>query len=202
MGEDLLSQEGQGNAAAFFHVRTILGVIASLAMARILTGLARFVQSRNRKEIYIIHILWAISLFIFVMHFWWFEFILGRIERWPFEFYTFIILFAALHFFISALLLPDKLDEGETYEQYFHRQRAWFFALFVLLLAFDTVDSLLKGQAYFAMLGWPYLMRQALFVLIALIAIWTDNRRFHLFAVIFVLAAQLWWVSARYAILV
>ena len=202
MGEGLLSQTGGGNEPAFFHVRMILGVITSLAMARILTGLARFVQTRNREEIYTVHILWSVSLFIFVMHFWWFEFVLGNVERWPFEFYAFLILFAALHFFISALLLPDKLDEGETYEKYFHRQRTWFFALFVLLIAFDTVDSILKGQAYFATLGLPYLMRQALFVLIALMAIRTDNRSFHLFAVIFVLAAQLWWVGARYAVLV
>lgn len=202
MGEDLLNQAGGGNEPAFFHVRMILGVITSLALARILTGLARFVQTRDREEIYPVHILWSVSLFIFVMHFWWFEFILANVERWPFEFYAFLILFAALHFFISALLLPDKLNEGETYEGYFHRQRGWFFGLLVLLLVFDTLDSFLKGQTYFATLGWPYFARQVCFILLALIAMRVENRRFHFFAVFFVLAAQLWWVGARYAVLI
>lgn len=184
---------------AFFHVRMVLGVITSLAIARILNGLAKFVQARDKQEVYSVHLLWSLSLFIMVLHFWWFEFALSRIEVWPFEAYAFLMLYAALHFFISSLLFPDCLDDGETYESYFHSRRAWFFGLFALLFLCDMIDTAFKGWDHFKALGDLYPVRQIFFALLALSAIWIDNRRYHFGVVLIVIASQIWWISTRYA---
>ncbi|MGB7370325.1 hypothetical protein [Erythrobacter sp.] len=184
---------------AFFHVRMVLGVITSLAIARILNGFAKLVQTSKKEIIYSVHLLWSLLLFLLVLHFWWFEFALSSVEVWPFEAYAFLILYAALHFFISSLLFPDHLEDGETYESYFHSRRGWFFGLFALLFIYDMIDTAFKGWDHFRALGNIYPVRQVFFAALALSAIWIDNRRYHLGVVLVVIAGQIWWISTRYS---
>jgi hypothetical protein len=80
-------------------------------VTRLLTGLARFVQHSVRDRIYLAHLAWAFFLLLAIVHFWWFEFGLQRIGVWTFEIYLFVICYAALFFFLVALLFPDRMDE-------------------------------------------------------------------------------------------
>lgn len=67
------------------------------------------------------------------MHFWWFEFGLKRIGVWTFEIYLFVISYAALFFFLGALLFPDRMDEYSGFAEYFHPRQKWFYGLLAAL---------------------------------------------------------------------
>ena len=90
--------------AQFVHVRIIIGIVTGLCVTRLLTGLARFVQHPVRDRIYLVHLAWAFFLLLAIMHFWWLELGLERIGVWTFEIYLFVICYAALFFFLGALL--------------------------------------------------------------------------------------------------
>lgn len=182
----------------FSHIRVILGVITSLAIARILNGLARFAQNRRRNRPYIVHTLWSFFMLLLIAHFWWFEFALASVAYWPFEAYVFLIFFASLHFFTAALLFPDELEVGDTYEEYFFEHRGWFFGFLAALFAFDLVDTWLKGWSHFASLGPFYPIHQIIYVILSLAAIRSSSRRFHFLLVILFLVAESAWILWRY----
>jgi DMSO/TMAO reductase YedYZ heme-binding membrane subunit len=79
----------------FIHIRIIIGIVTGLTVTRLLTGRARFVQHPSRDRIYLVHLGWALFLLLAIVHFWWFEFGLARIEVWTFEVYFFVICYAA-----------------------------------------------------------------------------------------------------------
>ena len=65
--ESIASQE------AFIHVRMIIGVVTGLSMARLLSGLARFVQHPARPRVYPTHVIWAVFMLLATTNFWWWE---------------------------------------------------------------------------------------------------------------------------------
>ncbi len=179
---------------AFFHIRMILGMITSLAVARLLTGVARFVQHPGRDAISILHLGWVAFLLIAVMRFWWFEYALSRIGTLTFAQYAFVGGFAALHFLLATLLFPEDIREYDGFQGYYDAMHSWFFGLLAMLFAVDAIDTWLKGAAYIQATspGYPY-------VQIALIAgaILAAFLRYRVWDVAFLsvaVALQFFWI--------
>lgn len=185
----------------FFHLRVIIGLVAGLTMTRLLTGLARFVQHPSRPQIYPIHLGWCIYLLLSVMLFWWFEYGLVVVERWRFEAYLFVTGYAALYFFTSTLLFPDRMDDYDGFADYFHKRQPWFYGLLAAIFLADMVDTSLKGPAHLAALGPLYLWRQSLLAVLAVIAAFVKDRRYHAAFVLLALLAQLAWIIQHFEVL-
>lgn len=177
---------------AFFHVRVVIGLVAGLCITRLLTGLARFVQHPARLQLYPVHLGWVVFLLLAVMHFWWFEFGLDRVEVWTFELYLFVVGYASLFFFTSTLLFPDRMDEFAGYADYFHARQGWFYGLLAAIFLTDIADIAVKGVAHWRALGPSYVAVDAGLAVLALVAMRVRDRRFHAAFVILALAAQLW----------
>ena len=64
----------------------------------------------------------------------------------------------------------------------------------------DVFDSLLKGSAFMASLGTEYYLRNAAYVLLALIATRTRNARYHQAFALAAFAYQLAWIVRRYEV--
>lgn len=186
---------------AFEHVRVIMGVVTSLAMTRLISGLAGFVQHPTRRKVHPTHLLWSIYMLLGVMHFWWFEFALGRTAVWTFELYLFLISYAIAFYFTCALLYPDGLDEYGGYRDYFRARRGWFYGFLALLALLDLVDSWVKGPEHFRALGPVYPYRQAMIALAALAAIGIRHDRFHLGFAVAALIAEVWWILSHFRVL-
>ena len=77
--------------ALFGHIRIVIGMVISLSLARLLTGLALFIQHPGRNKVYWVHLGWTLSLFIFILHFWWWEFRLQSLPEISFGIYLFLI---------------------------------------------------------------------------------------------------------------
>jgi len=187
---------------AFYHIRLVLSMITSLAVARLLTGLARFVQHPDRNAIYLLHLCWAGFLLIAVLRFWWFEFALTGIETVTFARYAFVSGFATLHFLLATLLFPDDIREYAGYRGYFEARRRWFFSLLALLFAVDLVDTWLKGPDYIALTS-PYFPLFGLILITgALVSVFVANRVWNVaFLAVSVLIQIMWifWLPTAYA---
>lgn len=184
-----------------FHIRTVFGVVVGLSIAHLLAGLARLVQHPGQTKIYPVHIGWVIFLFTAVLHFWWFEFRLSYVQRWTFEHYLFITLYAALYYFLCSLLFPDKMGKYAGFSDYFHSRQKWFYGLLASLFAIDVIDTFWKGTEHFHALGPEYPIRQALMCMAAIIAMFIRQQWFHMVLVIVMLIAQFHWILSYLQVL-
>ncbi|MFO1210129.1 MAG: hypothetical protein U1E40_13050 [Amaricoccus sp.] len=185
---------------AFFHVRVIIGLVAGLCITRLLSGLARFVQHPARPQIYAVHLGWVVFLLLAVMHFWWFEFGLGRIEVWTFELYLFVVGYASLYFFTSTLLFPDRMDDYAGFADYFHARQRWFYGLLAAIFLVDILDTRIKGLAHWRDLGAGPLAADAVLAILALVAMRVRDRRFHAAFVLLALALEVWRILRQFAV--
>lgn len=164
----------------FEHCRLVLGMVLSLSVARLLNGLARFIQHPRRTKIFWPHILWAFTVLLHLVHFWWWEFRLVHLTQWTFEIYALLILYTIDIFLLCSLLFPDDIQEYTGFEDYFMSRRQWFFSIFAASVLLDFWDTALKGREYFLALGWEYPVRNVVYLLACMLAIWSKNRRVQL----------------------
>jgi hypothetical protein len=186
---------------AFTHIRLILGFVVSLSLARLLTGFARFVQHPEKLRPDAVHLLWALSVLLLLVHFWWWEFWLGAIATWTFGLYAFLLLFTFQLFALTTLLFPDNIAEYKGYGEYFMDRRAWFFGLFASVQVFDMADTLIKGANHASQYDWTYWAQDGGTLLAAIIAIFVANRVYQLAFVVVNLAVQIWFIASAFSTL-
>ena len=167
----------QSNSDLYFHIRVVISIIVGLCITTLLNGFARFVQHPKRAKVSLLHLGWAASLLLWVIHFWWWEYRLTLVEQWTFATYFFIILYAILFYFLCTLLFPSDLNDYSGYEDYFLSRRKWFFSFLAATFIADIIDTSLKGSAYLHSLGIEYLIRIAVGLAVCCIAMFTRNRR-------------------------
>ena len=185
----------------FSHVRAIVGIVIGLCISRLLNGVAQFLQHKRKRELYAIHLTWIAFTLLTVVHFWWFEFYLRGNPVWNFEIYMFVIYYAALHFLLAALLVPDNIYEYHDYREYFLSIRKYFFGLLAAFYLTDGVDTRIKGAEYFRSLGVEYPAQIFGFVILSLFAIKTRNRTFHTIFAIGALIYETSFVLRKFAVL-
>ena len=182
----------------FEHCRLIVGMVISLAVARLLNGLARFVQHPKKVPVFSVHLAWCFSILLFIMHFWWWEFALLEIKQWTFVAYILIFSYSVLFFLLCSLLFPDQMDEYKGFEDYFMSRRKWFFGIFALTFLLDFSDTWLKGGTYFASLGLEYPIRNAIYIGLCIAAMFIASRKFQLSFVIASIIYQLSYIFRLY----
>lgn len=190
-----------GHPEYFAHVRTIIGMVLGLSLARLVNGLTRFVQHPGTIKIYPVHLGWVIFLFITIAHFWWYEFHLSRISVWTFPLYGFLLFYAMVFAALTALLFPDHMYEYKGFEDYFEQRKRWFFGLLALAFLLDIGDTLIKGDDYLQSLGTEYLIRQVAFVVLSIAAVLITSKKLQMVLVLAAISYQLSWILRLYVIL-
>jgi hypothetical protein len=189
------------HAEYFGHVRTIVGMVLGLSLARMVNGLIRFIQHPGTIKVYPVHLGWVIFILITIVHFWWYEFHLSRVPVWTFPLYGFLIIYTMTFAALAALLFPDHMADYKGFEDYFEQRRRWFFGLFAFASLLDVADTLIKGTDYFRSLGSEYPVRQAAFIAISITAATITSKRAQLFIVCAVILYQVSWIIRLYDIL-
>lgn len=181
-------------AQLFIHLRIPMGTVVGLGMARLLLGFAGFIQHPGRAKLYPVHLMWGASLFLMLVHFWWWEFALIHKTDWSYIEFIFLIAYCTALFLLSVLLFPDDVKEYGGYEEFFIARRAWFFGLLALTIVFDVFDSSLKGPDYLANFDLEYTVQVPLGIAFCAIAILTRNRYYHYAIALAQLLYQLSWI--------
>jgi hypothetical protein len=168
----------------FNYVMVLASVIVGLAVAHLLTGVAKMVQEPDRSKLYWVHLLWIFLMFHNALFWWWWEFGLAGIHRWTFELYVFVLYFAVLLYLICAILVPSTLGSYADYRAYYFSRRRWLFGLLFAFSLFDFVDSATKGWAHLQSLGWPYYTSVTIRSLLLLVAMKSRSEKVHAVIVI------------------
>lgn len=168
-----------GAEQLFTHIRVIIGVVLGLGLTHVLRHLAHIVEHPRLARTWWVHLIWAFSTFLYLVHFWWWEFHLNTISHWNFTAYLFVILYAVLLYLLCALLFPEDLSGYDGFRDYFLSRRQWFFGVLAIAYLLDFVDTWMKGTAHLHALGAEYIVRGVVFVVLCLVAMRTRNERFH-----------------------
>jgi hypothetical protein len=180
------------------YILGLMSIVIGLAMTQLLSGAAEIAQQAKPVRTYWIHTLWMVNLFITLIHFWWWEFGLMRIQTWTFLPYTFVICFAVLLYFLVALLVPQRLQEQADLKEYFYARRGWFFGTMALIQVVDFGDTLVKGWSYFVSLGPEYPIRNLAIFGLCIIAIWTRKEWFHSILAVLLTGYQVLWIMRHF----
>lgn len=186
----------------FQHIRVVIAIVLGLGITRLLNGIARFIQHPAENPVYPVHLGWVATLLLTLIHFWWWEFELIENPRWTFEIYLFVISYAILLFLLCGILFPETLTGYSDYEDYFFSRRKWFFSIFAATIAFDVLDSLIKGPAHFALFATEYEFRVPIYLALCATAAWTSNRAFHMAFVLGGLVYEISWIVRLFNTLV
>lgn len=130
----------------YVYIRTVMSMVIGLSLAQLLTRLAGFVQAPGKHRVYFVHLGWVLSMFLFIIHFWWWEYRLQSVAEISFGVYLFLICFCCLFYFLCVLLNPPSIEDYGGFEEYFISRRRWFFGLLAVTYAVDLIDTLLKGR--------------------------------------------------------
>jgi hypothetical protein len=165
------------DTSQFLHVRVLVGIVLGLGITHLLKGAAGIVQHPSREKIYWIHLGWVLSVFLSLIHFWWWEFELRNVPSWTFELYFFVTCYAMLYYLLCALLFPGRMSDYSGFKDYFLSRRRWFFGILALTYAADFLDTWIKGEQYLARFGVEYPIRNGVYILLCLVAAsWRDMR--------------------------
>jgi hypothetical protein len=164
---------------AFEYISVLTSIIIGLGMAQLLLGVSRLIQDPEHVKPYWVHLSWVLTMFIYSVFWWWWEFNLNQIEVWTFGAYLLVILYAFLVFLMCTLLSPVNLSGYDRFEEYYYAKRAWIFGTFLVMQFVDSGVSLIKGMDYFSELGILYFVGQPLIAICSAIAIATRNKCFH-----------------------
>jgi hypothetical protein len=189
----------QPNPELYSHVKVVISIIVGLCITTLLKGFAQFVQHPRRNKVSILHLGWAASLLLGIIHFWWWEFRLSMIQQWTFAIYFFVILYAILFYFLSKLLFPSDLTDYAGYEDYFLSRRRWFFGFLAATFIADVIDTDLKGSAYLHSFGLEYPIRITASIILCVIAMITKNRRIQLTLLTLYVLYQISFIVRVYA---
>lgn len=184
--------------AIYLNVRVLLGIIIGLGLTHLLRHVARIIEHPGRYRVYWVHLVWVASVFLFLLHFWWWEFRLSAMTSWSFAAYLFVALYALLLYLLCVFVLPESLEDYTGWRDYYYARRRWFFGTFALIYVFDLADTWLKGGAYFESLGPEYPARMVVHVVLFLVAIATPRPGFHAALAVLVLLYQVSWIVRLY----
>jgi len=126
------------------YVRLISGTLLGLTLGRLLNGVAKFVQQPKSHKINILHALWAFFICASVTLFWWDEaHTFGKVQ-WTFSTYLFQIAYCGSFLFLTAVLLPDSVDDHADHYSYFIAQRHWFYSVLIISYVLGIADTVIK----------------------------------------------------------
>jgi hypothetical protein len=174
----------------FSYLSVLISIVLALGMTRVLSGVGQMLRAESRRDIYWVHAVWVVNLFLFLVVAWWVFYRWRFEQQWTFFLFCFVLIAPTILYLAALLLFPaaeDATGSREDYRKHFYANHRRFFLLLSLFVPVDVVDTLLKGVPHFAAQGPQYIVSSLVFFSLLLTAAWTRNERFHKFFAIYFL---------------
>lgn len=161
---------------SFEYFSVALSFVLGLGVTRLLLGGVSVFRARRRQQVHWIPIVWAVSIFLYQIQYWWAVFELKElIEVWTHGTFATLLSSAVMLFVAGALILPASANqERATLLEYFEQDGRW------ALLAVTAYAALAIWANWFLFQSPPISKVGAMVSicgLIALTAFLVTNRR-------------------------
>ena len=175
----------------FEYISVLSSIIVGLGIAHLLRGVIGIIHHPEEGKPYWIHLIWVSSTFLLAVVWWWFQFNLAEIERWTFGSYVFVLTYSVTIYLLCAVLFPAHLASFGNYKVFYYSKSPWYFSFFIVQRSVDIVDTFAKGGFdRFIGFGPEYWIGGPLQIILAGVAIFTRNEKFHAIFAIGVILLQ------------
>lgn len=125
------------------HILILLSLVVSLALAHLLSGIAKLIHARNVRWSWL-HGTWMLLVFLTLIDFWISVWQLRLQETWNILQVFFWMTMATIQYLIAALIVPDKIPEsGMDLADFHERNRSRYVGLYFINLAFALAANLM-----------------------------------------------------------
>src|SRR3989442_11486588 len=149
----------------FEYLSVLISIVVALGMMRVLAGVGEMLKASSHRQIYWVHVLWIVNLFLYLVVAWWIFYRWRNQQPWTFFLFVFVLISPTILYLASVLLFPREgdLDELIDYKRHYYANHRAFFLLFSLFTPVDVLDSLLEGLPHLFSLGPQYFVSGALY---------------------------------------
>jgi hypothetical protein len=171
----------------FSYIAIVPSIIIALGITRLLTGIGKILERREKVHNYWVHLLWSLNVFLFMVLNWWILFRWQFQQVWSFPLFLFLLLTPTVTFLLTVILFREPFEEPMDFQKHFYEDHRWFFAIAALLPPLDFVDTVLKGVPHLIAQGPIYIITITLITVLSIIGSLTKNRTYHKFFAVFFL---------------
>jgi hypothetical protein len=182
---------------AFSYISIVPSIIIALGITRLLTGIGKILEKRDKVQNYWVHLLWSLNVFLFMALNWWVMFRWQSQSTWSFPLFLFLLITPIVSFLLTVILFPEPFDEPMNFQKHFYEDNHWFFTLAAVLPPLDFIDTLLKGMPHLIAQGPIYFVTIALLTVLSVIAAITKNKNYHKFFAVFFLVYISFFISVN-----
>jgi len=106
--------------SAFEYLSVLISIILALGMTRVLAGVGEMLQASSHRQIYWVHLLWIINLFLYLLVAWWVFYRWRNQQPWTFFLFVFVLISPTILYLASVLLFPREGDVDSTVQYKTH----------------------------------------------------------------------------------
>jgi hypothetical protein len=175
----MFQEKKWGNHRMFEYLGVLIAVILGLSLTHLLRGLSKLIHMRRTIKPYWVQVVWTVNILLYVLAVWWGMFWWNRLESWSIEEFFGIAAYCVVLFMLSSMLYPPEFPSDLDFEDYFFRNKSWFFGIQILAFLLDVPETLAKGVAHLRDVPDQYAIYIPTIILICVIGLLTKNRRVH-----------------------
>jgi hypothetical protein len=182
--------------ALFEYLGVLISVVMGLGITHLLMGVTKVVQHRDTVRVYWVHTVWTLNVLVYILVIWWGMFWWSSLDEWSFFQFLFVTLYAIVLFLLAAVLYPWDIPADMDFEEYFYKNRIWFFGLLALAWGIDVPETTMKAEMGLRGLPQAYFVFIAVLMSLILIGVFTRSRRYHAFLALAWLACVLGYLGS------
>ena len=162
---------------AFNYLSVLLSIIIGLGLTQVLAACGRLIRMRMHVIWYWPALLWAAVLIVIDVQVWWTMFGLRARKEWTFVAFFVVLLQTVTLYMMSAVLLPEQVDErGVDLRQHYRRQAPWFFGFFVATLIVSVLKDVILDHSIPNNVNLTF---HAIFLVISLLGMFSRREGVH-----------------------
>src|SRR5437660_10248766 len=104
----------------FEYLSVLISIVLALGMTRVLTGVGEMLQASSHRQIYWVHVLWIVNLFLYLVVAWWIFYRWRNQQPWTFFLFVFVLVSPTILYLASVLLFPLDGDVDLTVKYMTH----------------------------------------------------------------------------------
>src|SRR5438445_8258271 len=102
----------------FEYLSVLISIVLALGMTRVLAGVGEMLQASSHRQIYWVHVLWIVNLFLYLVVAWWIFYRWRNQQPWTFFLFVFVLISPTILYLAAMLLFPREggVDESVNYK--------------------------------------------------------------------------------------
>lgn len=153
----------------FEHLAVFLSLIFGLATTQLLAGIAGSLHRRNIERLDDVHLVWSCVVLLILVLNWWVFFSWSGHQRWSFEVYITLVVWAVAQYMLVVTLYAPDADPGDQQNTKWADNRTWFLSTFAAFLLLDILATAFRGALLKPAWYLPFVLHYYALVLVALL---------------------------------